>query len=174
MSYLAPHETNICSFNRFVVGWNLSDNDGTSGVDDMGIQRCSLRTPQRVNQMSGPRFGFTYLSEGSGAQFLNRVHEMDSAQYTSGDLVGSSLHLHNAVRLAMGNALRRHRRACCGPRRMGCADWRHGKRNVFAIVFQPCWHSLGERGGVCHGTQLGHLGLGICRVPSDTTSRKAT
>ena len=35
----------------------------------------------QVNQMSGPRFGLTYLSEGSGAQFLNRVHEMDSAQY---------------------------------------------------------------------------------------------
>ena len=34
-----------------------------------------------VNQMSGPRFGFTYVSEGSSAQFLNRVHEMDSLQY---------------------------------------------------------------------------------------------
>lgn len=37
----------------------------------------------QVNQMSGPRFGFTYVSEGSGAQFLNRVHEMDSAQYNA-------------------------------------------------------------------------------------------
>lgn len=34
-----------------------------------------------VNQMSGPRFGFTYLSEGSTAQFLNRIHEMDSLTY---------------------------------------------------------------------------------------------
>jgi len=36
-----------------------------------------------VNQMSGPRFGFTYVSEGSSAQFLNRVHEMDSLEYHS-------------------------------------------------------------------------------------------
>lgn len=34
-----------------------------------------------VNQMSGPRFGFTYLSEGSTSQYLNRVHEMDSLEY---------------------------------------------------------------------------------------------
>ena len=40
-----------------------------------------IPTNSQVNQMSGPRFGLTYLSEGSGAQFLNRVHEMDSAQY---------------------------------------------------------------------------------------------
>lgn len=36
-----------------------------------------------VNQMSGPRFGFTYVSEGSSAQFLNRIHGMDSLQYQS-------------------------------------------------------------------------------------------
>lgn len=35
-----------------------------------------------VNQMSGPRFGFTYLSEGSTAQYLNRVHQMDSLEYS--------------------------------------------------------------------------------------------
>ena len=31
-----------------------------------------------VNQMSGPRFGFSYLSQGSTSQYLNRLHEMDS------------------------------------------------------------------------------------------------
>lgn len=34
-----------------------------------------------VNQMSGPRFGFTYLSDGSTSQILNRIHEMDSLEY---------------------------------------------------------------------------------------------
>jgi hypothetical protein len=34
-----------------------------------------------VNQMSGPRFGFTYISDGSTAQYLNRVHEMDSLEF---------------------------------------------------------------------------------------------
>lgn len=34
-----------------------------------------------VHQMSGPRFGFTYLSAGSTAQYLNRIHEMDSLTY---------------------------------------------------------------------------------------------
>lgn len=34
-----------------------------------------------VNQMSGPRFGFTYISDGSTAQYLNRIHEMDSLEF---------------------------------------------------------------------------------------------
>lgn len=40
-----------------------------------------------VNQMSGPRFGFTYISDGSTAQYLNRIHEMDSLEFAeSGSL----------------------------------------------------------------------------------------
>lgn len=34
-----------------------------------------------VDHMAGPRFGFTYVSEGSTAQYLNRVHQMDSLEY---------------------------------------------------------------------------------------------
>lgn len=34
-----------------------------------------------VNQMSGPRFGFTYISDGSTAQYLNRVHELSAEEY---------------------------------------------------------------------------------------------
>lgn len=34
----------------------------------------------QVNNMSGPRFGITYVTEGSTAQFLNRMHQMDSTQ----------------------------------------------------------------------------------------------
>lgn len=33
-----------------------------------------------VNNLSGPRFGITYVTEGSTAQFLNRMHEMDSTE----------------------------------------------------------------------------------------------
>lgn len=40
-----------------------------------------------VATLSGPRFGITFLGDGSTSQFLNRVHEMDSLQYSEfGDL----------------------------------------------------------------------------------------
>ena len=35
-----------------------------------------------VATLSGPRFGITLVGEGSTSQFLNRVHEMDSLQYS--------------------------------------------------------------------------------------------
>ena len=34
-----------------------------------------------VATLSGPRFGITFVGDGSTSQFLNRVHEMDSLQY---------------------------------------------------------------------------------------------
>lgn len=37
-------------------------------------------TTSQVNNMSGPRFGVTYVTEGSTAQYLNRMHQMDSTQ----------------------------------------------------------------------------------------------
>lgn len=40
-----------------------------------------------VATLSGPRFGITFVGDGSTSQFLNRVHEMDSLQYSEfGDL----------------------------------------------------------------------------------------
>ena len=35
-----------------------------------------------VANLSGPRFGITMVGDGSTSQFLNRVHEMDSLQYS--------------------------------------------------------------------------------------------
>ena len=35
-----------------------------------------------VATLSGPRFGFTFVGDGSTSQVLNRVHEMDSLQYS--------------------------------------------------------------------------------------------
>ena len=52
------------------------DDNGSWGINNVPAN-------SQVNQMSGPRFGLTYISEGSGAQFLNRAHEMDSAQYNA-------------------------------------------------------------------------------------------
>ena len=40
----------------------------------------------QVNQMSGPRFGVSYISEGTTAQVLNRVHQMDTATFRTSDL----------------------------------------------------------------------------------------
>lgn len=34
-----------------------------------------------VATLSGPRFGFTFVGDGSTSQVLNRVHEMDSLEY---------------------------------------------------------------------------------------------
>jgi hypothetical protein len=34
-----------------------------------------------VSKLTGPRFGFTYVGDGSTSQVLNRVHEMDSLDY---------------------------------------------------------------------------------------------
>ena len=70
----------LVSFVCVLAAWNptaVAQSDGNSwGFND-------VPTNTQVNQMSGPRFGFTYLSEGSGAQFLNRAHEMDSLQYNA-------------------------------------------------------------------------------------------
>lgn len=41
-----------------------------------------------VATLSGPRFGITFVGDGSTSQFLNRVHEMDSLQY---DAYGNNL-----------------------------------------------------------------------------------
>ena len=41
-----------------------------------------------VATLSGPRFGITFVGDGSTSQFLNRVHEMDSLQY---DAFGNNL-----------------------------------------------------------------------------------
>ena len=75
------HSFYILSFILFSIG--LSETSfGQSGIDSSwGFN--DVPENSQVNQMSGPRFGFTYVSEGSGAQFLNRAHEMDSAQYNS-------------------------------------------------------------------------------------------
>lgn len=35
-----------------------------------------------VATLSGPRFGITFVGDGSTSQFLNRVHEMDSTEYS--------------------------------------------------------------------------------------------
>ena len=35
-----------------------------------------------VSKLTGPRFGFTYIGDGSTSQVLNRVHEMDSTEYS--------------------------------------------------------------------------------------------
>ena len=40
------------------------------------------QTPSEVATLSGPRFGITVVGDGSTSQFLNRVHEMDSLQYS--------------------------------------------------------------------------------------------
>ena len=37
----------------------------------------------QVNTMSGPRFGVSYIGEGSTAQVLNRVHQMDSTEFST-------------------------------------------------------------------------------------------
>ena len=36
-----------------------------------------------VNTMSGPRFGVSYIGEGSTAQVLNRVQQMDSTEFAA-------------------------------------------------------------------------------------------
>ena len=37
----------------------------------------------QVNTMSGPRFGISYIGEGSTAQVLNRVQQMDSTEFST-------------------------------------------------------------------------------------------
>lgn len=55
----------------------------TFGQSDRNWGFNSVPENTSVNQMSGPRFGLTYLSEGSTAQYLNRIHEMDSLTYAA-------------------------------------------------------------------------------------------
>lgn len=38
-------------------------------------------TISEFEKLTGPRFGLTYISDGSTSQILNRVHEMDSLEY---------------------------------------------------------------------------------------------
>lgn len=51
--------------------WGQTENWGFNNIPENS----------QVNQMSGPRFGVSYISEGSTAQVLNRIHELDSAGY---------------------------------------------------------------------------------------------
>jgi len=39
-------------------------------------------TISEVSKLTGPRFGLTYIGDGSTSQVLNRVHEMDSTEYS--------------------------------------------------------------------------------------------
>jgi len=68
--------TTLCLVGLVQMSLGQSGAESSWGLNDVPEN-------SQVNQMSGPRFGFTYVSEGSGSQFLNRVHEMDSAQYNS-------------------------------------------------------------------------------------------
>ena len=83
VTYLAAmkHHFYFVSLALFFTGFNEISFGQTSAESSWGFN--DVPDNSQVNQMSGPRFGFTYVSEGSGAQFLNRVHEMDSAQYNS-------------------------------------------------------------------------------------------
>lgn len=83
VTYLLPmkHSLFLVALALLFVGFNETLLGQTSSESSWGFN--DVPENSQVNQMSGPRFGFTYVSEGSGAQFLNRVHEMDSAQYNS-------------------------------------------------------------------------------------------
>ena len=83
VTYLAPmkHFFYFVSLTLFFAGFSETSFGQTPTESSWGFN--DVPDNSQVNQMSGPRFGFTYVSEGSGAQFLNRVHEMDSAQYNS-------------------------------------------------------------------------------------------
>ena len=35
-----------------------------------------------VDKLTGPRFGVTFIGEGSSSQILNRIHQMDSVSYS--------------------------------------------------------------------------------------------
>ena len=50
---------------------NLTNNAGATSTSDSDVAT-----------LSGPRFGITFVGDGSTSQFLNRVHEMDSLQYS--------------------------------------------------------------------------------------------
>lgn len=67
----------------FIVGLLVGMNSLVAQTDSGSWGFNDIPEDSQVNQMSGPRFGFTYLSEGSGAQFVNRAHEMDSLQYNA-------------------------------------------------------------------------------------------
>ena len=41
-----------------------------------------LGSISEVSKLTGPRFGLTYIGDGSTSQVLNRVHEMDSLEYS--------------------------------------------------------------------------------------------
>ena len=71
---------NLISLVCFLAAWNPA---AVAQSDDNSWSFNDVPANSQVNQMSGPRFGFTYMSEGSGAQFLNRAHEMDSIQYNA-------------------------------------------------------------------------------------------
>lgn len=52
-------------------GQTLSSNTGSTTASNSDVAT-----------LSGPRFGITVVGDGSTSQFLNRVHEMDSLQYS--------------------------------------------------------------------------------------------
>ena len=41
-----------------------------------------LGSISEVSELTGPRFGLTYIGDGSTSQVLNRVYEMDSLEYS--------------------------------------------------------------------------------------------
>ncbi|MBN32107.1 MAG: hypothetical protein CL845_09005 [Crocinitomicaceae bacterium] len=47
-----------------------------------GNNDSSGATTSDVATLSGPRFGLTFVGDGSTSQFLNRVHEMDSLAFS--------------------------------------------------------------------------------------------
>ena len=67
----------------FIVGSLVCLNPLVAQTDSDSWGFNDIPEDSQVNQMSGPRFGFTYLTEGNGAQFVNRAHEMDSLQYNA-------------------------------------------------------------------------------------------
>ena len=46
------------------------------------LQLLSQSAIGNVDQLSGPRFGVTFIGEGTSAQILNRINKMDSIAYT--------------------------------------------------------------------------------------------
>jgi len=55
---------------------------GAVAVVTMGSAQ-SPATIGEVGKLTGPRFGLTYIGDGSTSQVLNRVNEMDSTEYAN-------------------------------------------------------------------------------------------